>query len=277
VPAPDSNTVYAINYPAGVTVTQDGTSSCVDFGGYHSDMQLPDGTDVAYTVVTRCPTDQYYTDIQYFTQTESHELVEATTDPYPDYAPAWSQVDNAFLEWDGADGGSEVADMCENDPQAVWVFHDSPYMVQRFWSNAAAEGGHDPCVPGLPDEIYFNAMPVMTDTVSYTDPGVTTVDLPGVSVGVGASKTVALDLYSDGPTSAPWTVSVQDYNQYFNGTAPDLSFALNQTTGQNGTRLELTITPLTAGPGNTDIFFVLSTQGVGSSAVSHYSMGIVSE
>src|SRR5262249_20132514 len=35
VPAPDANTLYMVHFPAGVTITQGGSTSCVQFCAYH--------------------------------------------------------------------------------------------------------------------------------------------------------------------------------------------------------------------------------------------------
>jgi len=86
-PAPDANTLYAFYFPAGVTITtganvstgdggvdggddggDDGgtidagfgggvSSSCLDFGGYHDNIQLDaahNNLNVAYAVIPRC-------------------------------------------------------------------------------------------------------------------------------------------------------------------------------------------------------------------------------
>jgi hypothetical protein len=63
---------------------------------------------------------------------------------------------------------------------------------------------------------------------------------PGVKIAVGASKTIDIDLFSDAPTSGPWKVSVLDYNKTMTGTQY-LQLSLDQSSGQNGDTLHLTI------------------------------------
>ena len=56
-PAADENTVYALFFPLGATITSGGEKSCEAFGGYHDNITLDanHGTlNVAYAVVPRC-------------------------------------------------------------------------------------------------------------------------------------------------------------------------------------------------------------------------------
>jgi hypothetical protein len=262
VPAPDSNTIYSLHYPAGVVITDGSGSSCADFGGYHSDMQLANGTKVAYAVIPRCDATMNSTVIQQLTVTESHELIEAATDPYPHYSPAYAAVDDAHLEFDIAYGGSEVGDMCENDAQPYLQSTDLPYMVQRSWSNKSARAGHDPCVPAFDGEVYFNTTPELNDDISFSNgPGQPATITKGVRIPVGSSKTITLDAFSEAATSGPWTIQVQDASQFQNNAAPNMTFKLDKTSVQNGDKVQLTITPTKAGQNSYDLFFVICTLG----------------
>ena len=112
---------------------------------------------VAYAVLPRCGTGFGGSSIvDTLTKAESHELIEASTDPYPDISPAYADVDIDHIYWAIVlQGASELGDMCEQDPQANMEFSDSPFIVQRFWSNRSAHAGHDPCVPLWPGEVFF--------------------------------------------------------------------------------------------------------------------------
>jgi hypothetical protein len=284
VPEPDANTEYMIVYPATTTITEDGTTLCGQsgVGGYHTDIQNGQ-TLIAYGVLPRCAGMGGLTDMQIFTGSSSHEIVEAATDPYPDFNPAWSQCDNAHIFWDEADFGSEVGDMCEVQPEAFYQFPDFPFVVQRIWSNQAARMGTDPCQPEYAGETYFAAVPVLPDLVSFPQIG-NSIMVSTKKIAVGASGTVELDLYSEGPTQ-PWTVTVQDFNYLTTGNASSalLSFSMPQTTGQNGTKLPVTITVNTAGNMNTngqidnsELFLVEATQGTGNNQVVNLWWGMVS-
>ena len=83
----------------------------------------------------------------------------------------------------------------------------------------------------------------------------------GGSANHSSLKTIDIDLYSDGATTGPWTVTAQAFARS-TGTAP-ISFAFDQTTGQNGDTLHLTITANSASTSSskTTTFQVTSTLG----------------
>jgi hypothetical protein len=279
-PAPDANTVYALHYPAGTNITLalgpgPEAMSCNDFGGYHSNITL-DGNhgsaDVAYAVLPRCPAVPGTTVIQGLTESESHELIEASTDPYPITDPAYGDVDSAHAYWNLALGGGEIGDMCAQFSGVFTQFPGLDYVVQRVWSNKAARAGDDPCVPPLAGEVYFNAAPELNDdaTISYFGENVT---VKSVAIPVGKSKTIDLDLFSDASTGGPFSVHVDD-GQVINGGSALLSFSVGDTPtipcpsgtpagsvcvgGENGQKIPLTITVMSAGSGNMESFWVVS-------------------
>ena len=261
-PAADNNTVYALHYPAGTTITEQGAKSCKEFGGYHSNITL-DGShgslNVAYAVIPRCGDFDGISGVDAVTAAESHELLEASTDPYPmSNAPAWASVDDAHFYWSIALGGGEIGDMCAQQESSFTKFPELPYTVQRAWSNKAAAAGHDPCVPVPDGEVYFNAVPEMKDTITLNLGQ--TVDFKGVKVPVGGSKTIDLDLFSDADTGGPWDVQVLDYAQLM-GQASQLDLSLAESSGQNGQKLQLTIGVPKAQQYNVELFLVISTQG----------------
>lgn len=154
--------------------------------------------------------------------------------------PAYAQVDDAHLAWMFFLGGGAIGDMCAQFESSIETPPDIGYAVQRNWSNASAKAGHDPCQPSPATPAYFNAMPVLSD--SLTSHGTTT---QGINVPNGTSKTLELDLFSDGPTSADWTLSAHAYAR--NGQAP-VTFTFDETTGHNGDKAMVTVTstgPLT--------------------------------
>ena len=93
----------------------------------------------------------------------------------------------------------------------------------------------------------------------------------GLSIPVGRKETVEVDLYSDGPVP-DWTVSASDFSQAFGG-GPYLDFSWDKTTGNNGTKLHLTITVLAAGPYGGEPFEVVSTTGT----LTNYWLGFVGQ
>ncbi len=146
------------------------------------------------------------------------------------------------------------------------------YGIQRSWSNVAVNGSHDPCAAPLPSQAYFNSLPVLNDSVSILYGG-TSHSTKGALIPVNQSKTIEVDLFSDMPTM-PWTVSVNDLSG-LGGGGPHLSFSWDATTGQNGTKLHLTITVL-PGTGTSrfggQAFIINSTNGP-----KHESLGYVAQ
>jgi hypothetical protein len=247
-PPPDDNAIYAIHYPATTTITLDAgqgevDTSCVNFGGYHSNITLTEGNaSVAYAVIPTCPNFDGFSGIDAITAAESHELVEASTDPFPAVTPAYAEVDQAHFYWIASTGGvGEVGDMCAENLASFTKFPELAYVVQRTWSNAAARAGQDPCVPPLAGEVYFNSVPEMSDMVDYTFDGLP-VSVVGVKVPVGTAREIDLDLFSGAATPGAWSVSVQEMGSH------NLQFQLGDPYGQNGQKVHLTITPLGAGP-----------------------------
>jgi hypothetical protein len=239
--APSANALYIISYPATTTVTLDNSPSCTSFGAYHNSAAVG-GIQVAYAVLPEC-TYAPSTTLQSSTDSLSHELAEATTDPVPIpfTSASWQGTDPAHTFWEVITGGDgELGDMCSFFYNSFYTPPSYTYDVQRIWSNAAALAGHDPCQPELPGEVYFTAVPLMTDMVPILWDGQSGYDTEGVQIAEGASKTIPVQLYSEGPTPA-WTVSAVEYSPITN--APKhLAFAWDKTKGQNGDTLHLTIT-----------------------------------
>jgi hypothetical protein len=135
LPAPGPNTLLFVLTPPNVTVA-DNPFGTPDFLGYHTSLLNNQGSQIAYAVVPypggTNPSDPGLTAFQSFTDTFSHELAEATTDPYVDLRgnpTGWDDYHYAFGDiYDG-----EVADIAENAPT---VFLNN-YAVTQLWSNAA--------------------------------------------------------------------------------------------------------------------------------------------
>jgi hypothetical protein len=241
---PDSTTVYTLFYPDATTsiTVGDATTtikSCTDFGGYHSELALTNGTKIVYAVIPRC-TQGFagMTGIDAVTGTASHELVEAATDPYAVTAPAFSGTDDDGVGLELMLGGGEVGDMCVGTGNSFFKPDNFPFMVQRTWSNTAASAGQDPCVPAMPGP-YFNAAVQAADQITYTNAGQSS-KFKGIQIPVGTSKTIDVIIYSDAPTDVI-TLGAMD-NSALRGGTPQLTFTWDKNTGRNGDKVHLTIT-----------------------------------
>ncbi len=239
-PKPDASTIYTLFYPAGTTVASGLDTTCNQMQGYHSSYPLSSSVNVIYAIVPRCPPPPVagVTNADQMTAEASHELVEAATDPLPSQTPDYLSVDSDSHAWELLAGG-EIGDLCAAFPNSFYKASGFDHLVQRVWSNQAAAANHDPCQPDGTSP-YFNSAPLVGDTITVRVGGVP-IKTKGVALAVGASTTIEVDLYSDAPTSGKWTVSVVDITSAFFGGAPALTLTLDQTTGQNGDKLNLTI------------------------------------
>jgi hypothetical protein len=254
-PVPDANTVYAMFYPAGTTITLQSSTSCSSFGGYHNSVPYNSG-NVAYAVLPRCTSFGSLTGINAVTGPASHEIIEASTDPYPSANQAYGALDDNHVIWELVLGGAEVGDMCAQFKGSFYVPTDIGFDVQRTWSDIAAGQGHNPCVPsdGTP---YFNSMPVLTDSVVLGGGQLTT---KGVNISVGQTSTVEVDLFSSAATQGPWTVTATDAATLM-GSNPTLNMTWDRTTGLNGEKLHLTINVMAASQYGAAAFIIDSTLG----------------
>jgi hypothetical protein len=133
LPSPDANTLFAVYFPAGKTITRAGKTSGVDFCGYHSTTSTP---EMYYSVLPDFSTGGMATgcgngtEYQNMTAVSSHELVEATTDPEVGLASTLG----APLAWYDVNYG-EIADICLGLDADVVLGDGNQYRIQGEWSN----------------------------------------------------------------------------------------------------------------------------------------------
>lgn len=244
-PAPDGTQIYALFFPTQTQLLQaDGSPFC-DVGGAYHDSK---GTQFAYAITPHCSGS-----FDEFALSATHELIEASTDPYPLVNPAWAGADPAHI----ADRG-EIGDLCDYGGQigaggGVPMFGTT---VERVFSNKSALAGHDPCVPdlGVP---YFGAAPVVKDDLSYDDAILGSLPAKGVRVKVGETKTITLELFSDRKTSA-FSVSVRTSSPLSFSESTSITASLDRRKGENGEKLHLTITRTASSDGG-DVVHLLAT------------------
>lgn len=115
-PQPGSNVLYFVYLPPGVSVTSQGSRSCLSFCGYHSDIN----GQIFYAVMPYAGCNGCLGGLQAFdalTSTSSHELCEAITDTIP--GQGWYD-----------DSNGEIGDICAWKNKKV-----GDYTVQLEWSN----------------------------------------------------------------------------------------------------------------------------------------------
>jgi hypothetical protein len=250
-PAATPNTIYAVFLPQGVTLSMGGGTSCVDFGGYHSEVQA-NGMQVVYALMPRCTTSMQFDPLQYNTIATSHELLEASTDPHPYSGAAFNTPDDddAII---GLTPGGELGDMCEYVKAAYQPLVGSFY-VQRTWSNASAAAGHDPCVPVMQTPYVEAAANLPEINLSAGGMSFTT---RGVAVPLGSSADIEIDLFSDAP-AADWDVVAYDVASMYLKQPAELALTLDRTSGHNGDKLKLTVKRIAAAQFDVSEFVVFS-------------------
>ncbi len=262
---PDPNTVYIIHYPSGTTVTLNHGSSCRDFSGYHSSVNLPGGAALAYAVIPRCPVGQIggtavTTLLDVVTAAGSHEIIESIEDPEPMSAPGYRTFDANHLPWVML--GGEAGDLCAQEPESFFKPDSLGYAVQGCWSNKAASAFHNPCSPTSSGS-YFNSALVTTADVDFDLVMNTGAPMPtkGFKIAAGQSETIEVDLFSDAPTSGPWTLHASDVMTLLSGTPSNLGFSFDRDSGQNGEKLYLTVKVLGPSANGFELFLVTSHLG----------------
>jgi hypothetical protein len=271
-----TNAFYVIFYPSTTTtITAEGLTMCQNAGGYHAEAALTGGGKAVYAVIPTCAKGfNGYTGVDCRSMVTSHEIAEGMTDPYVLTDPAYRESDAADQAWSRTYTG-EIGDMCiSQDITSVAEVTpaDLPFRVQRVWSDAAAAAGHDPCQPTT--ATYFDAFPELPTTVTLKDAAGLPVTNRGVQIAQGASATIAVDLYSDGPTDL-WTLSAVSLAE-LKGLPASLGFTFDRNYGRNGDRVHLTIKVLSANTAQGgEIFWIRSTQQGTGPAVQHDWFGVV--
>jgi hypothetical protein len=241
-PAPTAQTIYALYFPDGVSITNGSGSSCTTFGGYHEHVVVnapsDGGTfDVAYAVIPHCkyPTDATQNFVQDMVNA-SHELAEAASDPLVGLQPAFVLTTNYAWVPDAYAGGvPENGDMC-ND--LVDYFTEGSYTMQRIWSNSAAAADNNPCVPAPAGRIFYAAA-VRTQKIGAVD--------GYVVLSRGKSVDVVADVFSKAalPHDLKLLTGLVDHG-FTNGNimlplTNGIKVDLSNTTVHNGNGVILTI------------------------------------
>lgn len=243
-PDPTNDTIYAFYLPPGTDITLDGTQGCANggFGAYHSTVDLqpkkgPNLITTSYAIIPRCGSKEGTT-----TVSASHEFIEAATDPDVGEGNLTYYMQNQT--W--AFAGGEVGDLCVDFTGNNDKVQESSFLVQRSWSNESAKASHDPCVPILPGEVYFNAAPRKQKLVLKK---------------VGDTAVLDIDTYSDAPMPN-WNLTAFDYAQFQQNTTY-VGFSFDKPSVNNGTHVQLTVTLKRAIPQYT-MFGIISTNSSGT-------------
>jgi hypothetical protein len=248
----------------GDKITYGNAVSCVDFASYDAGVTLASGAVAHYVVVPRCSPPLGVSQTDGVALAAISSVIDRIGSPTPSLtssASGWAAFDPSHGGF--ALGGEGLAGACSrsvvgSDPVGIagqpvsWPANGLP-LVPRVWSNAAASGYGDPCVPASSPD-YFVSVPVATDQVTLPTGGVST----GVLVPAGGSRTIDVQLLSDKPTG-DWWVSTQllDIGLPRGGTS-DYGFSWDKPTGNDGDTLHLTISA--PSPSRKDVVIIYSTR-----------------
>jgi hypothetical protein len=198
------NRLYFVFTPPGLSVVE-AVNKAPDFLGYHSVFFDAQNNQNAFAIIpyprAPNPTDPQLTEFQSLTQTSSHELAEALTDPYVDgqgNQSGW--VDLTFNPKQPQQG--EVGDICDSMP-TVYL---NNYAVEDVWSNQ-----DNACMP----PVGFTAAPTN---------GQLTVTARDVNAAANQAFTGAVALVTDTNPNAAGNLTATI--NWGDGTAPDTKVAL---------------------------------------------------
>ncbi|HVO31560.1 MAG TPA: hypothetical protein VMV18_12525, partial [bacterium] len=134
LPAPDADTIYMTYFPKGISITQGGSQSCVQFCAYHGTFKRS-GKSTFYGVMpdmsagsgcdSGCGSNAATFDN--LTSASSHEMIEAVTDAEIGLA---TSVGKPMAWYDSTNG--EIGDICNAKDGKV-----GSYTVQKEWSNSS--------------------------------------------------------------------------------------------------------------------------------------------
>ena len=128
--------------------------------------------------------------------------------------------------------------------------------MQRQWSNASGQAGHDPCIPEFSNEVYFNTTPLDLEDISVAVANSLTTT-KGYKIAAGTSRQIPLGFYSEAATDA-WTIKAVNGTLAGGSLGDDITLALDVTSGQNGQKAYLTVTVKTASPSNSELITIVS-------------------
>jgi hypothetical protein len=262
-----SDVLYVVSFPKQVAAQSD--CGC---GGYHSEMVVG-GASIPYAVAFQFPDVPSIPNVfDDLTNSASHEVVEAATDPYPVTSPAWASVGPSDYAWGMFQGqfGAELADRCNQQYDAKPA--DLPFSVNTVWSNTAAAAGHDPCVPARTSPFFgVIGSPPDTSFVNPSFPAAKSIHIP-----LGGTGRLPLTLFSEEAAVGTFHVDAFDMTQdpttpLAQGTA--LAFTWDKSDGGNGDVVTLDISVVKSGTGGFESFLVgASHLDANGASANGYSM-----
>jgi hypothetical protein len=139
LPVPDADSLYMIHFPAGVSITIEGSASCAQFCAYHEGFQSAQYGSVFYGVIPDLGSGACSfgcgmgaSQFESTTVAASHEVTEAVTDAFPTAGsnPSYPQA------WNTSDG-NEIGDLCAST-SATLNSSSGRYSIQGEYDNSTS-------------------------------------------------------------------------------------------------------------------------------------------
>jgi Big-like domain-containing protein len=242
LPPADENALYFVYFPAGIITSLRGHSACVagGFCGYHSTYRDPvSSLSVYYAVMPShengsgcdlgCGDQALTTAFDKISETSSHELAEAITDPevgvgvFVDFPLGWYDANNA-----------EIADICDRSA------HDAVdgFVVEKLFSNRVSASS-----------------PAAACVAERFDPTDFTVSFPDAHATVAAGTRVPLSISTAITSGGPQTLNLSVANLPAGVTA-----AFDRTSVSAGSSATLTLTAAVAASPRRDAIVQLKAE-----------------
>ncbi len=233
-PVADANTMYMLYLPEATALLNNKADDCPSNNGYHTETTVGANTHVVYGLIASKCHDPSKSAVEEATETATHEIAEAATDPHTNSDLAWTGFDADHYAWElFQQRQDEDGDACEFYEDVYYNDSAVGGFVQRLWSNKSAKAGHNPCVPA-PAEPYFNVTPLAQEMITTTGTTGLMHTTKGFRIAVGASKEFAVGYYSDA-TTEDWNVDVFVGDGFTVPTTPHATASIDTPSGNNGT------------------------------------------
>jgi hypothetical protein len=237
--AVDEDTLLLVYLPRGVILVDAMTRYCSGRArALHRSVEI-DGARIPFAILPRCG------DEAELTGSASHEILEATTNPFP------AERGFAFMTGSAQSGftaaGVEPVDPCGLTTMDGHWTTESGFVVQRAWSNAAAALAREPCVPARLERPYVMLVPREPAVRLAREGESVTLDLDASTAGL--AKTWAISAFD--------LSGHQDHAQY-------VELLLDKSSIRSGESVRLTITARKKNPAQRSIVALVSTLGVHS-------------
>lgn len=166
------------------------------------------------------------------TVSASHEYYEWATDPFPQSAPAYTQLDDEHWAWSVLMIG-ELGDLCTFQDRENLTPSDMDYVVQRQWSNKLSLAGKHPCAP-VPSTPYVQAVTIAQDDISVPDrfSRRRSIATKAVRLPLSGERDVDVVVYADRPLTDDISLRAVSYSELYSHQPSGFTYTLKRETAR---------------------------------------------